>query len=113
MSRKLIIAVAISLFALNGDAGPMLESIYGDFYNEAGVNIQVFSGGCTNRGSFVIQKQFSNGVNLIYFYRVKPDFCKAFFKYGQIINFSFTELGLQVDDRFKVMNPRITPRVSW
>lgn len=113
MSSKLIIAMAISLFTLNGNAELMLDSIYGDFYNESGVNIQVFSGGCTNKDSFAVQKEFSKGVYLIYFYRVKPDLCKAYFKYGQVVNFSYEDLGLQSNDRFKVMNPRISPRVMW
>lgn len=57
MNSKFIIAAAISLFALNGNAEPVLDSLYGDFYNEAGVNIQVFSGGCTTKKSFAIQKK--------------------------------------------------------
>lgn len=113
MKNKIIITAVIALFTIKGQAAPMLEALYGDFFNQSGVSIQVFSGGCTSKDSFAIQKQHYRGVELIYFYRVKPDLCKALFKYGKILNFSYEDLGLQYHDRFKVMNPYVTPRVIW
>lgn len=99
--------------AIKGQATPTLESLYGDFFNEAGVSIQVFSGGCTDKESFAILKESSRGVQQIYFYRVKPDLCKAYYKYGRFVNFTYSDLGLTKSDRFKIMNPRVTSRVLW
>ncbi|MES2800980.1 MAG: hypothetical protein V4654_00680 [Bdellovibrionota bacterium] len=111
MNIKIIMTVAIMLIAIKGQTAPTLESLYGDFFNETGVYIQVFSGGCTNKNSFAIQKEYFRGVEQIYFYRFKPDLCKAYFKYGKFVNFSYEDLGLNRSDRFKIMNPRVTPRV--
>ena len=113
MRRNIILASFILFFLVKGQAEALLEPLYGDFFNQSGVYIQVFSGGCTTKESFVIQKQQHKGIELIYFYRVKPDYCKALVKYGKVINFSYEELGLKFNDRFKVMNPELTPRVIW
>ncbi len=112
MKNKVILMTVALLFSISGHTTPTLESLYGDFYNQSGVSIQVFSGGCTSKDSFAVQKQNSRGVALIYFYRIKPDLCKAFFRYGMILNFTYEDLGLQYRDRFKIMNPYVAPRAK-
>lgn len=92
-------------------AEPTLEPLYGDYFNRKGVVIQVYSGGCTYKSSFAVAKSFSRGVQQIAFYRIKPDFCESFSKYGKQISFTYEELGLQSYDRFKIVNPRSAPRV--
>lgn len=112
MKNKTIAVLLIILTALKGQATPVLETLYGDFIDETGINIQVFSGGCTDKESFVFRKEYSRGVEHIYFYRIKPDLCKAFFKYGKFVNFTYKDLGLKKFDRFRIGNPRINPGTS-
>lgn len=113
MKTKIILTIGFLLLTVSAKAQLPLESLYGNYFNQDGIVIQVYSGGCTNRSSFAIRKDFVKGVQQISFYRVKPDLCEALFKYGIFLAFTYEELGLQAHDRFKIVNPRVAPRVIW
>ncbi|MES2800981.1 MAG: hypothetical protein V4654_00685 [Bdellovibrionota bacterium] len=110
MKTKILLTIGFLFLTVTSQAGPN-EALYGSFFNESGVVIQVYSGGCTYKSSFAVRKEYVGGVHKIWFYRVKPDFCEAFVKYGKFLIFSYDDLGLQAYDRFEIMNPRVVPRV--
>lgn len=113
MKAKSFSIVGLLLLSISAKAEPKLEPLYGDYFNKKGIVIQVYSGGCTYKNSFEIRKVSARGVQQIAFYRIKPDFCESYYKYGKQIGFTYEELGLQSQDRFKVVNPRLAPRVNW
>lgn len=110
MKTKSLLTVAILFLSVTSHAVPV-ETLYGSFLSEKGVVIQVYSGGCTFKSSFAIHKEYKQGVFKIWFYRLKTDYCESYKKYGMLLNFSYEDLGLQSDDRFEIMNPRVVPRV--
>ena len=85
-----------------------LEPLLGDESGHVGVYIQVFSGGCTTNESFQVVTKVTDDVKKVYFYRVRPDYCRAFYRYGTRIFFSYDQLKIADGERFQIMNPRTT-----
>lgn len=83
-----------------------LEPLLGDGFGHEGVFIQVYSGGCTDNDSFEVVSRVHKNVKQIYFLRVKPDYCRAYYRYGAKILFSYEQLQINEGERFQIMNPR-------
>ena len=84
----------------------------GHFSTQGGVHIQVYSGGCTYKKQFEFKTEMKGDVRVFSFSRQAPDPCRAYLPYGEIITFSFEELGLKGGDRFDIANPNSAGRVS-
>lgn len=89
-----------------------LEPLMGHFVTQGGVQIQVPSGGCTWKKHFQVTQEFKDGVHHLAFVRLQQDPCRAYIPYGEILTFSFEELGLKAGDRFMMANPEGVLRVS-
>lgn len=93
-------------FSLTSFANPQLESLLGNGFDQKGVFIQVSDGGCTDRDSFHFETKSKDNLKVITFYRIIPDYCRAFYRYGSKIYFSYQELGIEKGNGFTVANPR-------
>lgn len=101
---KFILSAAIWLLAINAKAsGP--ETLMGYVHDEQGITVQVFSGGCTRKEDFYVQKEIVKNRIVLTFFRKFPDTCLALIRYGEKITFSYGELDLGFQPRFKIKNP--------
>jgi hypothetical protein len=89
-----------------------LEALMGHFTTQGGVHIQVASGGCTWKKQFEVNQINNDGRIRLVFNRKVVDPCRAYIPYGEILTFSFEELGLKAGDVFEIANPDIATRVS-
>lgn len=98
--------ITILLFASPAFASAehVLEPLMGHFTTQGGVHIQVRSGGCTSKRDFTFVREVKNGVHQVSFYRTRPDVCRAYIRYGEILTFSFEELGLKDTELFSITN---------
>lgn len=101
---KKLMLLAIFLFSLNAMSEESEETLLGYVFDQSGVTIQVLTGGCTRKSDFFIEKEQSEYISFIKFYRQKRDTCLALFRYGTFINFSYEELGIKPTTRFKILN---------
>jgi len=108
-----ILISLVSSFSFADHFTPRLEPLLGVMTSPHGVRIQVNSGGCTNKRSIAVQKEKVGSVIKIAFFRIEEDPCLAFFYYGDILNYSFEELGLHEHDIFMVRNPLTFSRVNF
>lgn len=111
MIKKLLISIL--LFSQISFADHLtLEPLIGHFSTQGGVHIQVYSGGCTYKKQFDAKVEMKGDVRVLSFSRRIQDPCRAYLPYGEILSFSFEELGLKGGDRFEIANPRTAGRVS-
>ena len=86
-----------------------VEQIYGMTADAEGITFQVFSGGCTNKEDFRVERFTSypdGSPTQLLLVRLRHDLCRANLPYGTTINFSYDDLHLTNGDRFVVLNPR-------
>ncbi len=103
---KKLIFLIISLTGLNLQAqqdGP--ERIRGFIPSLATVHVQVDSGGCTSKSDFYVKTTTVGERKHIAFFRRHEDECLALFPVGVTLSFSYSELGLERGDQFKITNP--------
>ncbi len=93
-------------------AEPAVESLMGHFTTQGGVHIQVYSGGCTWKKQFEVKQEVSDRRVHLTFIRKAVDPCRAYIPYGEILTFSFEELGLKAGDAIEIQNPEIATQVS-
>jgi hypothetical protein len=110
--KNKILALAIGCASLTAKAEPVMEQLLGHFYTQGGVQIQVTSGGCTWKKHFEVTQEMSEGRILLTFMRKVQDPCRAYIPYGEILTFSFEELGLKTGDIFQIRNSEMPTRVS-
>lgn len=103
---KIALLGLILNFSITAFANHQIEFLLGNGFDRRGVYIQVFDGGCTNRDSFHFKTQTKDNLKVFTFYRIMPDNCRAFYRYGSKIYFSFEELGIEMGASFTVANPR-------
>jgi hypothetical protein len=84
-----------------------VEQLLGLQVGPEGVIFQVFSGGCTTKDDFRIERFQADPVQLLLI-RLEPDTCEAFIPYGTTIRYSYESLELENGQRFIVLNP-MTP----
>ncbi len=102
--------ISAAIFSLAASAGvasireSQMEPLMGHFTTKGALNIQVRSGGCTYKKQFKIQKDLMDGYTMVTFQRTEEDPCRAYLPYGEIITFSFEEVGLEPGSKFKVGN---------
>lgn len=101
----LILISAASSFAENGR--PSIEPLMGVMTSWSGVYIQAHSSGCTDKNSFAVKKDRSSDVTKLTFVRIEEDPCLALYVFGQVISYSFEELGLESGEKFFVTNPLV------
>ena len=106
MKSSLLLAIVVfSLTSFAQESEPKIEPLLGYVNNSEGLTFQVFSGGCTGKDSFYIQFENQDNNQLaIALYRKTPDYCRAYYPYGKLIYFSYEELGIKTDQRFKISN---------
>ncbi len=92
-------------------AGPELEPLMGHMTASVGIQIQVYSGGCTRKEQFHAETEIQGEVHRISFVRSTQDPCRAYFPYGQILSFSFDELGLHNGDQIEIANPQMPTQI--
>jgi len=110
--KKTILALALVCASLTANAEPAMELLLGHFYTQGGVQIQVASGGCTWKRHFEATQEVRDGRIYLIFTRKVPDGCRAYIPYGEILTFSFEELGLKTGDIFQIRNEEMPTRVA-
>jgi hypothetical protein len=101
---KSLLLTSLLLLTLNAKAsGP--EILLGYIFDQDGITLQVFSGGCTKKDSWKFEKGFSNYTHTLTFYRKYQDTCLAIVRYGEQIHFTYEELGMEANPRFRILNP--------
>lgn len=88
-----------------------VEALLGLRIDERGLTFQVESSGCTKKGDFEVQV-FDVKPRQFLLLRTRPDLCEAVVPYGKRIRFSFAELGIEIGDRIRVLNPLATVQVA-
>jgi hypothetical protein len=112
MKRLIFIVALVALLApirqmaqnVDHEMGAV-EQLLGLQVDPEGVTFQVFSGGCTRKEDFRIERFQSDPTQLLLI-RVVPDTCEAFLPYGTAIQYSYESLGLDNGRKFIVLNPR-------
>jgi hypothetical protein len=102
--KQLLFIVIAALTGVYAHAA-QVESLLGYYTDARGVHIQVNSGGCTYKKSFAVKPVTRRNAMQITFMRTHHDPCLAMFYYGQMLTFSYRELGLRPGDRFEITNP--------
>lgn len=84
------------------------EEILGVSYDGAGMTFHVQSGGCTNKSdfNFIVSLTSPPQLTLV---RNRQDLCEAMLPYGQIIKFTYSEMGLKSGDEFVITNKLKSP----
>lgn len=82
-----------------------IEVLIGYIRDSQKMIFQVYSGGCTSKEDFQTVISHRRNKSYLTLYRVKPDFCKAFFPFGQSIVFSYDELNISNRQSVQVLNP--------
>jgi hypothetical protein len=77
-----------------------LEPLMGHFTTQGGVPIQVTSAGCTWKKQFKIRKEIDERRIRLVLNRQVVAPCRAYISYGEILTFSFEELGLKAGDGY-------------
>lgn len=95
----------IALSADGAQDTGVVEQLYGMQVGPEGVMFQVFSGGCTTKEHFRIERFTADPVQILLI-RVVPDLCEAFRPYGTTLTYSYESLGLENGQRFIVLNPK-------
>lgn len=106
--KTLIIALLMMFTAPKSFADPVppyMEPLLGTMTSLEGVHIQVRSRGCTSKDSFLVKKEKNGATMELRFIRVENDPCLALLLYGEILSYSFEELGLNLGEKFIVRNP--------
>jgi hypothetical protein len=88
----------------------VVEPVLGLQVGPEGITFQVYSGGCTEREHFRVERFGSDPVQLLLI-RMTPDTCEAYIPYGTTVRYSYESLGLENDRRFIVLNPMSPVRV--
>lgn len=101
---KALLFVSLILSSVFASASSAPESILGYVFDEAGVTVQVATNGCTKKEDFVIDQSVMNQVHYLRFRRQTPDFCKGYFRYGMYIHFFYSELGIEGEPFFRIVN---------
>lgn len=115
MKRTAVILMVGLFFLIPGQAQvyvPQVEPLLGLFVLHKGVHLQVESGGCTSVESFDVRTRVYRKTIQITFIRVVPDTCLGLFRDGELISYSFEDLGLRAGDRFQIMNQIQVPCVE-
>lgn len=84
-----------------------IEPLLGNSVGTSGVKIQVESGGCTYKDSFVVKRRLDvkSQVTQLLFQRVLADTCESYRPAGKSIHFSYEELQLERGQSFQIANP--------
>jgi len=101
---KTILSTIVLFLALNCNAQKTAEPLLGFLHDQNGVVFQVYSGGCTDKNSFVVEHSVVDKEKVITLMRVRPDYCKAFFFFGTYVDFTYDELGIDRGEQFSIQN---------
>jgi hypothetical protein len=106
---KTLMIMILATFGLNSHA-ETFEKILGYNYDDSGIELQVFSGGCTDKTSFQIVRRDLNQILTFGFKRISYDGCLALIPYGVKVKYSYAEMGVSPFQQFKVLNSIATSR---
>jgi hypothetical protein len=110
--KNKVLALAIGCMSLTAKAESVVEPLMGHFVTQGGIQIQVKSGGCTWKKHFEVNRELRDGRIILTFMRKIPDPCRAYIPYGEILTFSFEELGLNTGDVYEMGNGEAPMRVA-
>lgn len=102
----IVLLAATNSFAQQiGEEVLMGAQVYGN-----NIKIQVRSGGCTWKHSFIVKKFFNSRQNsaTLTFVRVIPDNCEAYIPEGRVFTFSTSEMKVYAGQKFNITNSFIT-----
>lgn len=85
-----------------GGGGDLMEELFGFVADDAGITFRVFSGGCTQKGHFIVSKE---GPALL-LTRTQHDWCKAYVPMGIPISYTWKEINVNPSDqKVVILNP--------
>jgi hypothetical protein len=104
-----------SLFAQNQSSAPpkdgLIDFLQGFELTESGINLNVWSCGCTTKKDFYFTRDTTGGrFNKITVYRMKGDTCKEK-PFALKLSFTFEEVGFLPNQSVKVVNPFLPSKV--
>ena len=106
---KKIVASLLLILTTNSWASmqPGTEPLMGAQVFGNSVKIQVRTGGCTWKDSFIVKKSLNVRRNVaeLTFVRIVPDNCEAFIPQGRVFTFSLSELRVRSLEGFVIANP--------
>jgi hypothetical protein len=83
-----------------------IETVLGYVIDRSVIVFQVYDGGCTQSEDFSVQVDRKNSIKArVTLFRIKADYCKAFFPYGRMMKFSYKEIGIKRNESFVITNP--------
>lgn len=99
-------AFAVACFPALSSAAtfvPHAERLFGYYAHPRGIAFQVYSGGCTDKQSFRLQREGGENaaVTLV---RIQEDPCLALLFRGTFVNFTYEELGIRPGRAFAIKN---------
>lgn len=83
--------------------GAAIESLYGAVVKDEGIELRVYSGGCTEPDDFEFYVEPSN-VQALIVVRREPDRCKALVQDGMLLHFTWEQLGV-TGQQVRIVNP--------
>lgn len=101
---SLLVLKVLMTFSLLHAEGTVPERLFDYTVSAGGIAVRVPSGGCTWRGSFVIEKGTVAGAPTVRFLRKWPDQCRAYLPGGVSLRFTHEELGLDPRRPFLILN---------
>jgi hypothetical protein len=105
--KNLILITLLFFLACAHAESDHIEPLMGAQVQSENIVLQVFTGGCTNKNSFVINTRKNIDTLEVTFLRVIPDNCEAYLPNGRFLLYELEELGIQSGQTVKIMNPFI------
>lgn len=82
-----------------------LERVYAVHRDTDGVTVRVRSNGCTSAASFITTTVQNGGQKEVTLVREQPDYCRALFRDGVAIKWTWAQLGIAPSDEVIIRNP--------
>lgn len=79
------------------------ERLFGVKLTDDGVDVRVFSGGCTDAAHFAFYVE-PGAVQTLHIVRTKPDMCEAYVAEGELLHFTWAQMGVTAG-KVRVANP--------
>ncbi|HYF23143.1 MAG TPA: hypothetical protein VD929_07075 [Caulobacteraceae bacterium] len=105
MIRRPVLAAAafLSLTAMN--PLPQLEPVHAVQADGERLEVRVRSNGCTDKSSFSVDVRRDGPEAVVALHRVRRDLCRAYFRNGVPLAWSYDELGLREGTPVRLANP--------
>ena len=110
MKKTIAITTMIFTSALQAQQFVGEELLMGAQVYGNSIKIQVHSGGCTTKQSFLVKKSLNRVKNStdLTFFRIVADKCEAYIPEGRVLNYSMSDLRLPANQKFNITNSFVT-----